>query len=137
MNTANKTKEDYVLETEETYKKVYGKSLPSDLECPNFDELSDLAVSAWADIVNILIVTDSVYTGGCKTFYSPKEWKDRKEEYATDSELVIVHDGGEVAPFFNWDYEDTFKIDLGSDLGTNQGWFVEGCTCWYSAVYKL
>ena len=40
---------------------------------------------------------------GNTTFYSTQQWKDRKEDWGTESELVIVHDGGDMARFFNYD----------------------------------
>lgn len=46
---------------------------------------------------------DMLSTGGCRTFYSPKEWEERGEEYARGSELVVVYDGGDVRPFFSMD----------------------------------
>ena len=35
-------------------------------------------------------------TGGCKTFYTPTEWRYRKEEFHNTSLLVMVYDGSEV-----------------------------------------
>ena len=76
--------------------------------------------------------------GGCKAFYSAKEWKERGESYGTNALLVLVHDGGDLAPLCNWDYECYKQMDeFGKYLREKHEVYVEGCTSWYSAVYKV
>ena len=74
---------------------------------------------------------------GNTTFYSTQQWKDRKEHYGTESELIIVHDGGDIARFFNYAYQDYTEIERMNKLLKKYGVYFEGCTCWYSAIYKL
>ena len=74
--------------------------------------------------------------GGCKAFYSPEAWKERGESYGTKSLLVLVHDGGSLAPFANLDYGayklfDGFQKEL-----SKHGYYCEACTGWYSAIYR-
>jgi hypothetical protein len=78
------------------------------------------------------------YTGGCRTFYHPKEWANRGESYGTKSHLILVHDGGCFSEYNEY-------------LGPNcQGWledtrdelaaiglYAEPCTCWYTAFYEI
>lgn len=74
--------------------------------------------------------------GGCKAFYTPEEWKERGEDYVTDAVLIVCHDGGDLAPLFNWDYcayELREKMD---EVLKKLGFFPEQCTSWYSAIYK-
>lgn len=75
--------------------------------------------------------------GGCKAFYSPQEWKERKESYGTDSKLVLVHDGGDLAPYCNLDYECYPRVEKLAKRLKEMGYYVEQCTCWYSAVYEV
>lgn len=76
------------------------------------------------------------HLGEYPSFYTPQEWKERGEEYGTESELVVVHDGGYLAPYFNWDYCCYGDVErMGKALG-KIGYFAEQCTCWYSAVYR-
>lgn len=75
--------------------------------------------------------------GGCRAFYTPEEWKARGEEYGCNSILILCHDGGDLAPYCNYDYG---HWDMNSELNEalrSLGYFVEGCTSWYSAVYPL
>ena len=75
-------------------------------------------------------------TGGCRAFYTPEEWKERGERYGLTSELIVVHDGGDLAPFFNWDYE---RRDLRESMDKalkKAGYYCEQMTCWYAAIYK-
>ena len=74
---------------------------------------------------------------GDTTFYSTQQWKDREEDYGTESELIIVHDGGDMARYFNYDYEDYTDIERMNKLLEKYGVYFESCTCWYSAIYKL
>lgn len=77
-----------------------------------------------------------ISTGGCRAFYSPAQWKDRDEEYGTKSLLVVVHDGGDLARFFNHDYMDYKAIEQMDKALRAMGVYAESCTCWYTAIYK-
>jgi len=73
--------------------------------------------------------------GGCKAFYSPKQWKERGEEYGTNSVLVLVHDGGDLSPFCNYDYGCPGLVEGLRLVLEKEGLYIECCTGWYSAVY--
>jgi len=76
-------------------------------------------------------------TGGCKLFYSSKEWRERGESYGRNSILVVVHDGGDAFNWFNQDggcFALTDKMD--EELG-KIGCYAEPCTGWYTAVYAV
>lgn len=75
--------------------------------------------------------------GGCKAFYTPEEWEDRQEMYGLQSELVIVHDGGDLAPCFNHDYMSWDHMEAVQDALFEIGYFAEQCTSWYTAIYRL
>lgn len=76
--------------------------------------------------------------GGCKAFFSPEDWAARGERYGHLSELVLVHDGGDLAPFCNPDYGHLKASDAFSEfLSDRFGVFVEPCTGFYSAVYPI
>lgn len=93
---------------------------------------------AWQAVINVLRRHDCLHSGGQrKVFYSPQEWRDRKESYGLFSELVIVHDGGDYAPFFNMDYECYAWYDEMQAALQSIGLFHEPCTCWYTAVHKI
>ncbi len=96
-------------------------------------------------------------TGGCKTFYSPDEWKARGEQYGTSAHLVIVYDGALQSVFNSMVAGDLaydlacLRQDLGFDAREVQptlndkistelaacGLFIEECTGWYAAVYDI
>ncbi len=70
------------------------------------------------------------HAGDCKVFYSPEEWRERGEWYGTNSELVVVYDGSEARYLaeFNPGIEEVLaRLNL----------FIECCTHWYAAVYKI
>ena len=75
-------------------------------------------------------------TGGTKMFYTPQEWQARGEKYGTSALVVIVHDGGDQDPYFNWN-SGGFKMQerMAAELA-KIGCFPEQCTGWYSAIYK-
>lgn len=75
--------------------------------------------------------------GGCRAFWTAKEWASRGEEYGTDSVLVLVHDGGDLAPFCNWNYQQYSLTEQLAEALAKAGYYYEQCTCWYSAVYGL
>ena len=76
--------------------------------------------------------------GGCRAFYSTKEWKDRGESYGLNSLLILCHDGGDLGPLCSWDYE-CYKAmdDFSNFLREKHGVYIEQCTSWYSAVYSI
>lgn len=105
-----------------------------DLKMP--EGLDADGTAAYEAIMQFLRERELTYTGGCRAFYSPDEWKERGERYGLQSVLVICHDGGDLAPALNLDYEmydlhDALQAHLG-----RAGFYVEGCTGWYSAVYR-
>lgn len=99
--------------------------------------LSDKGKKAYKTIMDTMtLVNGTVDTGGCKTFYSPAEWKARGEEYCRNAELIVVYDGGAVAGFFGYDYE---QYDLINDMDQqlfNAGFYSEQGTTWYSGIYE-
>jgi hypothetical protein len=98
--------------------------------------LSEMGEQAYDTIIAFLAEKMWGDTGGCKAFYSPQEWRDRGESYGTDSELVVVYDGGDLWYIFNMDamlyeiheamMEKFHPLDM----------FCEACTGWYSAIYE-
>ena len=75
--------------------------------------------------------------GGCRAFYSTKEWKERGEEYGSTSVLVLVHDGGDLAMYCNWDYDCPTAVEALRVRLEKLGYYVEQCTSFYSAVYPF
>jgi hypothetical protein len=110
-------------------------ALSRDLEIPV--DLSTVGLFAATAIYKLLEEDEALYTGGCKVFYSPQEWRRRQEDYGSDSELIVCHDGGGHAPYFNPDYGCYTQMERMRVVLERIGAYVEQCTCWYSAVYKV
>lgn len=72
-----------------------------DLAMPS--DLSPEGQKAWRIVMERLVHHGLTFTGGCRTFYSPKEWRERRETYGIESELIVVYDGGEVGFLFEYD----------------------------------
>ena len=83
-----------------------------------------------ASAVIAVVGADKDFEGA---FRSPGEWND---DYGRGSELILVHDGGPLAPYCSYDYQDYECIEELSAALSKIGCYVEQCTCWYSAVYK-
>lgn len=106
-----------------------------DLDIPK--GLSTKGKLAAKEILKFLKEKGLMYTGGCKAFYSPKEWEDRGEIYGTTSELIVCHDGGDLTSIFDLDHGG---YDLHEELLARLhsiDVMVEQCTSWHSAVYKI
>jgi hypothetical protein len=116
-----------------------------DLEMPA--GLSADGQAAYKAIMAVLNKHEQTYTGGCRAFYSPAEWKARGEEYGTEAELIVVYDGGALRPFFSMDaaYDHFHHMpaakrydwyeEMQAALGA-KGLYFEECTGWYCAVFK-
>lgn len=108
-----------------------------DNECLRQPEgLSAAGVAAYQTVLQFIGGNDLGSTGGCKAFYSPAEWRERGEEYGLESELILCHDGGCLAPCCNWDYECYALVEKLRKALEKAGCWVEQCTSWYSAVYR-
>jgi hypothetical protein len=105
------------------------------------DGLSTKGQKAYKAIMDVMpLVNGEVDTGGCKTFYSPAEWRAKGEHYCLDAELIVVYDGGDVAGFFNYEYAmdfDNYSLinDMDQQL-SNAGFYSEQGTNWYSGIYE-
>lgn len=73
--------------------------------------------------------------GGCRAFWMPETWRARGEKYGEDSVLVVVCDGGDLAPYFNYDYGDGEAIETMKRALSDIGYYSEDCCGWYHAVY--
>lgn len=105
-----------------------------DLRCP--DGLSNDAMEA----LGLIVATASddrelPHCGGCRAFYSPKEWKERGEAHGLDAALIVVFDGGDLAHYFNPSYESGALLSKMHKALVAMGFRYELCTHWYAAVY--
>ena len=105
----------------------------TDLQQP--ENLSDKGKQAHSAILAFLEKHGLTYTGGCRAFYSPKEWAERGEEYGDDGELIVVHDGGCVGNAFSYDNENYKMIEEMNETLKPLGVYSEPCTRWYTAIY--
>jgi hypothetical protein len=91
--------------------------------------------AAWRAIMDRLHEEGRLHSGGCRVFYSPAEWKERGEQYGTESLLIVVHDGGDHAGYFTLDAFAYAALDRMQEDLACVGAYAETCTSWYSAVY--
>lgn len=99
------------------------------------EDLTGKGRKAAEAILAFLRERGDAFTGGCRVFYSPEEWADRGESYGRDSLLIVVHDGGNHAPYFNLDY---CAYEAWEDMLAylrEHGVYAEQCTSWYTAIY--
>ena len=109
-------------------KTIKGLERPEDL-CTKGNKAYDI-------IVEFLEETKLTDTGGCKTFYSPKEWRERGELYCRESYLIVVYDGGDASYIFNADHEYgwCYENEL-IDRLNKAGLYYECGTHWYCGIY--
>lgn len=72
---------------------------------------------------------------GSRDFYTPDEWRARGESYGLNGSLIVVHDGGNLAPLFNHDYGYSSWVRVMRKSLEAEDFYVEACTPWYSAVF--
>lgn len=88
------------------------------------------------DLRNGLRASDDEWVGGCKAFYDPLEWVDwHSLSYAI--KLVVVHDGGSLAPRFNLDYEQTLLYNGVDELLLRRGLWRDHRSGVESHIYEL
>ena len=80
------------------------------------------------------------WNAGQKVFWSPKQWRDKGEPYGENSSLIILHEGGDHAPFFSMDYSyeagsyDQYEEQL--KFLSGYGFWSEGIYRWSTAIYE-
>jgi hypothetical protein len=109
-----------------------GHGLPFDMGIP--EGLSKLGVKAFWIIFAILARTGLVFTGGCRAFRGPGEWHSSGHGSGKGSELVIVHDGGDLGIVFG--QMSVAEYGEIQEALRKHGMFVEGINAAVSAVYK-
>lgn len=82
------------------------------------------------------LLQEKPYTGGCRTFYTQEEWRTRLEQWGNDAVMVICHDGGDYAHFFNQDYESYSFYNKMDEALRAAGYWPEALTCWATAIYR-
>jgi hypothetical protein len=87
-------------------------------------------IECWK-VVKRFITKHKLNTNGCKTFYTPLEWKYRKEECCQDAVLNLVYDGSEVKEIVFGRLQQKFK-----DYLAEHGYYLEEGLHWYCGIYK-
>ncbi len=71
-----------------------------------------------------------------QVFWEPAAWKERGEEYGHDSDLIVVHDGGTYAPYFNYEYGDHPRYSHMHKVLNKLNCWAEPATSWYTVIYQ-
>src|SRR5271169_5749301 len=98
--------------------------------------LTEDGQKVWSIIVGVLAKENISETGlNCQVFHSPRDWQ--AQAPGLDSELIVAHDGGDHAPYFNLDY-GAFLSRSTMDRALQQaGFYIETQTPICSAICKL
>jgi hypothetical protein len=95
-----------------------------------------------ANIVKKVLASGTDYRrkisgGGCKAFRRTCDHIELGEEYGHGAVLILVHDGGDLAPWINYNYGQYDWCNELSEALEKEGYLLEQCTCWYACVTKL
>ena len=100
------------------------------------EDLSDFGKKIAKRIIDVADNSiDPISSGGVRTFHSPESWRARGEAYGKGSVLIVVHDGGDLAPYFSDDYECYPAVDEMDKALSRLGAYAVQCTSWYTAIY--
>ena len=76
-------------------------------------------------------------TGGCKAFYSPQEWRDKGWEVGEKVLCVVCHDGGDLAPLFNLDYQDYKAFEKMDQIFRRRGIYAEAISSTHTHIHTI
>jgi hypothetical protein len=76
-------------------------------------------------------------TGGCKAFYSPQEWRDNGWQVNEKVLCVVCHDGGDLAPLFNLDYQDYKAFDKMDQIFRRRGLYAEAINSTVTHIHTI
>lgn len=104
-----------------------------DLTLPQVEPARTVALHVLEAALKTL--TKAPYTGGCRTFYTPEEWKE-KENYELNNELLFIcHDGGEFADLCSYDRGQYGMMEEFSNYLNEHGYWMEQGSTWWTVVY--
>lgn len=86
-------------------------------------------------ILDFLLAEGLTGTCGCHAFYSPQQWKERGEKYGHDALLILVYDSGDITTCMDPAQGQHDLIDRFMENLERNGFVIEPCTHWYSAIY--
>jgi len=95
-----------------------------------------------AEIIRDFCAEHNLTDAGQQVFHNPKEW--RSSDYGHESELIVLHEGGDHARACSLDYAYEQAVgrattyDLYEALSRRlsaSGIYMEACHKWHSAVY--
>lgn len=98
-------------------------------------ELSLQGKKAAQLILEFLLAEGLTGTGGCQAFYSPEQWKEAREKFGHDALLILVYDGGDIDACMDSAKGRHELVDRFSENLEQNGFVIEPCTHWYSAIY--
>lgn len=118
------------------YKDLYVGAVPPDFAKP--EAVSEDGARAWEVIVSVLGQNDDLHSGGhTHVFYTPEAWAAKREQYGEGSVLIVVHDGGQHAPYFNSSYGG-YILQTKMEVALRRaGFYPQPMTGWGTAIYKL
>ena len=100
-------------------------------------ELSQDGLKAWRVIMEVLVSEKAIDPGqNRQVFHSPSDWTARNEACAPESELIVAHDGGGHAPYFNLDYGAFMSRSTMDRALDEAGFYIETQTPMCSAVCR-
>ena len=91
-------------------------------------EVRDFAGSMWGRPAS---------TGGCKAFYSPREWCDQGWSVGGKVLCVVCHDGGDLAPLLNLDYQDYKAYNRVDQIFRRRGIYAEAVDSTTTHIYEI
>lgn len=99
--------------------------------------LTPNGVLAHEIIMRFIEAEDLAFTGGCKIFYSPDEWRDGEGDITDDAVLVVVYDGAAVRRLFRLEGGDNELVYRFYEEMLARGLYVEEYTSCCAVVCKL
>lgn len=102
------------------------------------DDMSEEAATLARSIRDVLHTYNRAFAGGCKVFSSPESHQKGEGlgDMPENCVLVIIHDGGSHAGFFNECYEQPVLKKIMDDHLRELGYVAQRETSWYTYIFK-
>ncbi len=90
-----------------------------------------------AALAMVRVLAENGHTTEERSFYTPREWRERGETSGEGAALIVVHDGGDLYNYLSYMSEVPAWQEKLREALVKVGVYAESINNWSTAIYEL